>query len=78
MARELHVERLGRIRYADAMALMEARVQARMAGEAPDTLFLLEHEHVLTLGRRADKANIVASPELCPPPSIMTSLVGAR
>ncbi|MCA9554826.1 MAG: lipoyl(octanoyl) transferase LipB, partial [Myxococcales bacterium] len=31
---------------------------------APDTLFLLEHEHVLTLGRRADKANIVASPEL--------------
>lgn len=64
MARELHVERLGRIRYADAMALMEARVQARMAGEAPDTLFLLEHEHVLTLGRRADKANIVASPEL--------------
>jgi lipoyl(octanoyl) transferase len=62
--RTLHVERLGRVRYADAMDLMEARVKARMASEAPDTLFLLEHEHVLTLGRRADRGNIVASPEL--------------
>lgn len=61
MARPLEIVRLGRIRYADAMEKMEAQVLARMRDEVPDTIFLLEHDPVLTLGRRADKANIVAS-----------------
>lgn len=64
MSRPLQVIRLGRIRYSDAMAQMEARLALRMRGEAPDTLFLLEHEPVLTMGRRTDTANILASPEL--------------
>lgn len=42
------------------MAKMEAQALARMRDEVPDTLFLLEHEPVLTLGRRADRGNIVA------------------
>lgn len=63
MAYPLEVVRLGRIRYAAAMELMEARVTARMADEVPDTLYLLEHEPVLTLGRRAQPENILVSPE---------------
>ncbi len=63
VVRELEVIRLGRIRYADAMAQMEARAADRLAGRAPDTLFLLEHEPVITLGRRADVANILRNPE---------------
>jgi lipoyl(octanoyl) transferase len=62
--REVEVIRLGRIRYADALARMEARLADRMAGRVPDALFLLEHEPVLTLGRRAKRENILASTEL--------------
>jgi lipoyl(octanoyl) transferase len=56
--RELEVIRLGRIRYKDAMERMDARVKARLEQTAPDTLFLLEHEPVLTMGRRANETNI--------------------
>lgn len=59
----IEVVHLGRVRYADAMARMEARAAERTAGTAPDTLFLLEHEPVITLGRRADTTNILRSPE---------------
>ena len=62
--REVEVIRLGRIRYADALARMEARLADRMAGRVSDALFLLEHEPVLTLGRRARRENILASAEL--------------
>lgn len=61
MTRPLEVERLGRIGYRDAMARMEAQASARMRDEVPDTLLLLEHDHVLTLGRRADVSNILLS-----------------
>lgn len=64
MERVVEVIHLGRIRYHDAQAAMEARVAARLAGEVPDALFLLEHEPVLTLGRRADHRNIVATEAL--------------
>lgn len=61
--REVEVIRLGRIRYADAMELMEARVADRMAGRVSDCLYLLEHEPVVTLGRRAQRENVLASPD---------------
>src|SRR5207237_7823791 len=57
--RPLEIIRLGRIRYGEAMSLMEARVKARLEKSVPDTLYLLEHEPVLTLGRRANQENIV-------------------
>lgn len=41
---------------------MEALATARARGEAPDTLLLLEHEPVLTLGRRAKQENILLDP----------------
>src|SRR5262245_253244 len=55
----LVVRRLGRMRYAEALALQEAQVLARQRGEAPDTLFLLEHEPVFTLGRNARRENVL-------------------
>jgi len=60
--REVEVIRLGRIRYADALEIMDARLAARMAGRVPDALFLLEHEPVVTLGRRAKAENVLLSP----------------
>lgn len=40
---------------------MDAHATARAQGAVPDTLFLLEHDPVLTLGRRADRGHILAS-----------------
>lgn len=63
MNRELEVISLGRIRYAEAMAIMEARAEQRRRGLVPDVLYLLEHEPVLTYGRRAAEANLLLSSE---------------
>jgi lipoyl(octanoyl) transferase len=51
---DLAVEWLGRIDYRAAWARQHALVAARAAGEIPDTLLLLEHPPVLTLGRQAN------------------------
>ncbi len=59
--REVEVIRLGRIGYADAMTRMEERVAERAAGRVPDALFLLEHDPVLTLGRRASSDHVLVS-----------------
>jgi lipoyl(octanoyl) transferase len=50
---------LGRIRYADAHALQERLVDARIRHEIGDTLLLLEHEPVVTLGRGAHAENVL-------------------
>ncbi|HEY8086961.1 MAG TPA: lipoyl(octanoyl) transferase LipB [Polyangiaceae bacterium] len=50
---------LGRIRYAEAHALQEELVEQRIRKEIGDTLLLLEHEPVVTLGRGAHAENIV-------------------
>jgi len=53
---------LGRIAYRDAWALQKQLVDARVSGSVPDTLLLLEHAAVLTLGRQADPAHVLATP----------------
>ena len=50
---------LGRVPYARACALQERLVEARRRGEAPDTLLLLEHPPVVTLGRTAHLENVL-------------------
>jgi lipoyl(octanoyl) transferase len=56
---------LGRTRYADAHALQERLLDARVRREVGDTLLLLEHEPVVTLGRGAHAENVlVPRPEL--------------
>ncbi|MGH7932417.1 MAG: lipoyl protein ligase domain-containing protein, partial [Candidatus Binataceae bacterium] len=51
----LKVARLGTVDYAAALALQNALVASRYRGEIGDTLLLLEHQHVFTLGRGADE-----------------------
>lgn len=63
--RELRICRLGRVEYQDGLALMEMAAARVRAGDPPgaDWLFLLEHPPVITLGRGATGANVVAAPE---------------
>ncbi|MCL4394051.1 MAG: lipoyl(octanoyl) transferase LipB [Chloroflexi bacterium] len=49
--------------YADALALQHRVVAARKRGALNDTLLLLEHPAVFTLGRNANDGNILVSPE---------------
>ena len=55
---------LGSIRYAEAHALQERLVEKRVRGEIGDTLLLLEHPAVITLGRGAQATNVLASEEV--------------
>ena len=57
--RTLHVRRLGRVEYEDGVAAQKMLVQARAEGRVPDTLLLLEHPRVITLGRGAKRENIL-------------------
>ena len=50
---DLWVCQLGVVPYVDALAAQEHVRSLRQAGELPDTLLLLEHPPVYTLGRRA-------------------------
>lgn len=52
---------LGLISWADGYALQERIVAARKASAIDDVLLLCEHPHVITLGRNADRANLLAS-----------------
>jgi lipoyl(octanoyl) transferase len=61
--RPLDVRRLGLIAYADALALQNELVARRREGLVPDTLLLLEHPHVITLGSGAHEENVLVSPE---------------
>jgi lipoyl(octanoyl) transferase len=51
--------------YAGALELQQSLVRERQAGRATDTLLLLEHPHVITLGAgaRHSLANVLVSPE---------------
>ncbi len=50
---------LGRVRYAEAHSLQERLVDARIKKKIGDTLLLLEHEPVVTLGRGAHAENVL-------------------
>lgn len=58
----LDVWRLGRVEYADGLALMDQFQAARREGAVPDSLLLLEHPAVLTMGRGAKALNVLATP----------------
>jgi lipoyl(octanoyl) transferase len=55
---ELWVAQLGRLPYADALALQEEIRALRQADQIPDTLLLLEHPPVYTRGRRTLPADL--------------------
>jgi lipoyl(octanoyl) transferase len=62
--RTLQVRRLGRIAYGEALALQKETEQAVQAGMLPDTLLLLEHPHVITIGRRGNGAGVLMPKEI--------------
>lgn len=60
----LQVRRLGLVAYADGLELQRRLVEERKAGLIPDTLLLLQHPHVLTVGVKKDgRSHILATPE---------------
>ena len=63
--RAMTVRRLGVVDYAAALELQRELVEARRSGTIPDTLLLLEHPPVITLGvkTRGKPTNVVASPD---------------
>ena len=61
--RPLEVRRLGRVGYAEGLAMQERLVAERQAGRIPDQLLLLEHDPVFTLGRSARQENLLLPAE---------------
>ncbi len=61
--RTLEVRRLGLVPYARGLELQDEAVRRRRAGEIPDTLLLLEHPHVITLGSGAHPEHVLLGPE---------------
>ncbi len=59
---ELHD--LGRLAYTSALALQANMVERRKRGEIPDQLLIVEHPHVITMGRNAHMANVLASTDI--------------
>lgn len=62
--RPLEVRDLGRIRYSEALDLQRELVSARQQGCGNDTLLLLEHPHVVTMGRNGKSQHVLASAEI--------------
>ena len=60
MTRELWVGDLGRRRYAEVLELQRELAKERIAGTREDTLLLVEHEPVITLGRSSKAAHLLA------------------
>jgi lipoyl(octanoyl) transferase len=58
------VLKLGRLDYARAFQMQTDLVAQRKRGEIPDHLLLLEHPHVITLGRNGHLENLLASEEV--------------
>jgi lipoyl(octanoyl) transferase len=61
--RSLEVRDLGLVPYGEALELQRALADQRIRGEIPDTLLLLEHPSVITLGRGTREASLPLDPE---------------
>ena len=59
----ISVLQLGTFDYSTALRLQQKLVELRKEGSIGDVLLLLEHTPVITLGRNAKAANVLASPE---------------
>ena len=65
VVRAIDVRRLGRVEYGAALELQARLVEERKRGDIGDSLLLLEHPPVITLGvkTKGKSTNIVVSPE---------------
>src|SRR5579883_557155 len=62
--RSCEVKELGRMDYGAALGLQKRLEAERKAGLIPDQLLLVEHPHVITLGRNGQEANLLAGEEI--------------
>src|SRR6202171_6068417 len=62
--RQLLVKRLGRTEYGAALQLQKETELAVQSGTQPDTLLLLEHPHVITIGRRGNDMGLLLPKEI--------------
>jgi lipoyl(octanoyl) transferase len=62
--KEVVLRDLGHVAYADALALQHDLVARRKRGEIPDQLLMVEHPHVVTMGRNGRHENLLAAPDL--------------
>lgn len=60
----ISVVQLGTLDYATGLRLQQQLLSLRKEGKIGDVLLLLEHLPVITLGRNAKRANVIASAEL--------------
>jgi len=58
------VRNLGRLDYGSALGVQQRLVEERKQGKAGDHLLLVEHPHVITLGRNGHLENLLASDEV--------------
>ena len=59
----IHLLHLGRVPYAEGLAIQQRVIAARKQNLIGDTLLLLDHPPVLTLGRNSHRSNVLASDE---------------
>jgi len=62
--RSCQLREIGRVDYGQAFDLQQRLVAERKQGEIGDQLLLLEHPHVVTLGRNGHIENLLAHPEV--------------
>ncbi len=55
---------LGRMAWKDAYALQQELVSLRKEGRIPDQFLIVEHPHVITMGRNGHQENLLASEEV--------------
>jgi lipoyl(octanoyl) transferase len=60
----VQVQSIGRVGYARALELQRDLVERRKRAEIPDQLLIVEHPHVITMGRNGHMENVLASPDI--------------
>lgn len=63
ISKELFYSNLGTVSYQEAWDLQRTIHMMRISGAIGDTLLLLEHPHTYTLGKTADRTNLIGSEE---------------
>ena len=62
--RSCQLRELGRVAYGESFELQQQLVAERKQGQIGDQLLLLEHPHVVTLGRNGHMEHLLAAPEI--------------
>lgn len=76
MSSTLEFAWLGRMDFAEGLSLQNEFVEKRHRKEIPDTVLLLEHDPVYTIGRSRDKSSLAGDSDSLPHPVIETNRGG--